>query len=59
VKTILHLLTRPDDPLARIVIEKQRALEQVAVETIDLSRPEADYARVVERLFAADSIEVW
>jgi hypothetical protein len=56
---ILHLLTRPDDDLARTIGHIQQADPANEVEVVDLSAGETDYARLVEKIFAADSIETW
>jgi hypothetical protein len=59
VKTVLHILTKPDDTLASIIVGHQAGLEDIRVEVADLTRPDADYEQLVERVFAADSIQVW
>ena len=56
---VLHLLTRPDDELARTVGCIQQSDPGSEVEMVDLSAGETDYARLVEKIFAADSIETW
>ena len=58
MRTILHILTRPEDELTRELIERQRALPETKVETAALVEGTADYDVVVEKIFAADSIEV-
>ena len=59
MRQILHVLTRPDDPLARQLITGQRALAGTQAEVIDLTVPEPDYTALLEKIFAADSVEVW
>ncbi len=56
---ILHLLTRPDEELARTIGRIQRLDPANEVEVLDLSAGETDYAQLVEKIFAADSIETW
>jgi len=56
---ILHLLTRPDDDLAKTIGRLQQSDPANRVEVVDLSRGEPDYARLVEQVFAADAIETW
>ena len=56
---ILHLLTRPDDSFALAIAETQRGDSANQVEVIDLTAGEPDYAQLVEKVFAADSIETW
>lgn len=58
MRTILHILSHPEDALTRTIIELQRALPDTAVEVVDLTKP-ADYDAVVEKIFAADSVEVF
>jgi hypothetical protein len=57
--TILHILTKRDDSLAEGVIGEQKQGSEFKVEVVDLTRPEPDYAGLVERIFAADSLVVW
>ena len=57
--TLLHILTKPGDALAREVIERERVEPGVAVEVVDLTERKPDYAKLVERIFNADSVQVW
>jgi hypothetical protein len=59
MRTILHLLTRPEDELTRTVIAGQRALPETSVEKIELTSAAPDYNAVVEKIFTAASVEVW
>jgi len=59
MRTILHVLTQPEDSLQRIVAEQQRALPESTVEVVDLSQGDPDYNSLIEKVFAADSVEVW
>lgn len=59
MKTILHILTKPDDALARELAARQRDLPDTRLEVADLTQPEPDYAALVRQIFAADSVEVW
>ena len=54
----LHVLTRPDDDLARHLIAAQQAAG-VCVETADLTEANPDYQRLLEKVFAAESVQVW
>jgi len=58
MRTILHILTRPEDELTRTMIERQRTRPQTKVEVISLTGDSPEYDLLVEQLFAADSIEV-
>jgi hypothetical protein len=59
MRTILHILTRPEDDLTRPVIAGQRALPDTTVEVADLTGPAPDYDAAVEKIFTADSVMVW
>jgi hypothetical protein len=59
MRTILHILTHPDEELARELIERQRALPDTEVEVAALTGDAPDYDKVVVQIFSADSIEVW
>jgi hypothetical protein len=59
MSTTLHLLTKPEDPLAEKIIAQQIQLPDRAVEVVDLTQPELDYDIVLEKIFTADSITVW
>ena len=56
---ILHLLTRSDDSLALAIAAAQQGDPANQVEVIDLTVGEPAYAQLVEKVFAADSIETW
>ena len=58
MRTILHILTRPEDELAREMIAKQRTLADTKVEIVELTDAEPDYGALIEAIFAADSVEV-
>lgn len=57
MRTILHILTQSPDELAQSLIEQQKSLPEAAVEIADLSAS-PDYDALLDRIFAADSIEV-
>ena len=59
MRTILHILTRTEDSLSRELIERQRALGDINVEVVNLADLAPDYDALVERIFAADSVEVF
>jgi hypothetical protein len=59
MRTVLHILTRPEDALARAVIGCQASEPDLAVEVVDLTQPRPDYDALVEKIFAADSVGVW
>ncbi|MBN8247180.1 MAG: hypothetical protein J0L84_07020 [Verrucomicrobia bacterium] len=55
----LHLLTAPPDPWLQALLESLRMRPDLAVDVVDLSAGEPDYARLVDAVFAADSIATW
>lgn len=56
---LLHILTNESETLAREIISHQRELTDCRVEVVDLTQPEPDYEALLEKIFAADSIQVW
>jgi len=59
VKKALHILTRQDDAVADEVINRQRAQPECEIELVDLRTDDPDYAGLLEKIFAADSVAVW
>ena len=59
MRTVLHLLTRPNDLLAAEVITLQKNTPELELHVIDLTAAEPDYANVLDEIFKADSVEVW
>ena len=59
MRTFLHILIRPADELTRELIARQRALPETNIEVADLNGAAPDYDGVVEKIFSADSVEVW
>jgi hypothetical protein len=59
MRTILHILTRPEEDLNRELVAQQRTLPETTVEVVDLTKSAPDYDALVEAIFGADSVEVW
>lgn len=59
MRTLLHILTKPDDALAADVVARQRTRETFCIRVVDLTQAEPDYAALLEAVFDADSIQVW
>jgi hypothetical protein len=59
MRQALHILTKPEDDLAEVVIDAQRRLPDHGVEVVDLTVPEPDYRDLLEKIFRADSVQVW
>lgn len=56
---LLHLVTVPEHVLAETVISLQRENPQYDVQVVNLAVEDVDYAEVVDRIFASDSVAVW
>ena len=59
MKRILHILTNENDAVADRLISAQQAQVDGEVVTADLTVVTPDYARLLEEIFAADSVTVW
>ncbi|HOW65565.1 MAG TPA: hypothetical protein P5186_23195 [Candidatus Paceibacterota bacterium] len=59
MKTVLHILTRPDDGLGACVIREQTKVEALEVWVVDLSANDPDYDRLLEMIFEAQEVQVW
>ena len=55
----LHLITRPQDPLAQEVVRRHLETEDGQVQVLDLSVSPVDYSALVDAIFASDSVQVW
>ena len=56
---MLHVLTRPADQMAKEIVTRQREGRGYKIETVDLTLKVPDYGLLLEKLFTADSIEIW
>jgi hypothetical protein len=56
---VLHILTRPNDVLARDMIARQKKGDRIKVEMVDLTPPAPDYKELLEKIFSAESVECW
>jgi hypothetical protein len=59
MRRVLHILTRTDGALARELMARQHSAAGNEVEEADLTLPEPDYKALLEKIFAADSVETW
>jgi hypothetical protein len=59
MRKVLHILTKENDTDANEVISHQRVLPDCELVTVDLAVGQPDYAGLLERIFAADSVAVW
>ena len=54
----LHILTKPEDTLAGEIISLQEK-SGAQIEIFDFNQAEPDYKALVQKIFEADSIQVW
>ena len=59
MRTLLHVLTRRDDAHAAEIIARHREQSENKVEVVDVTDGDPDYARLLEQIFEADSVQVW
>ena len=59
MRRVLHILTRADDALAQTLAARQQEAAGLAVEAVDLTLAEPDYKALLEKIFAAESVESW
>ena len=59
MRCLLHILTTPDDTLAQEIISIQRQQTDLEVTLVDVNAAEPDYHALLEKIFVADSIQVW
>ena len=59
MRTILHILTRTDDALATEIIALHRENSETKIEVFDLTAGEPEYPSLLEKIFEADSVQVW
>ena len=59
MRTILHILTKPDDELAAKVIATQKTRSENQVETVDLTVSTPDYHELLQKIYQADSVQTW
>ena len=59
MKNLLHILTEPGDALTAEIIAKQNTKPEDKIAVVDLTQADVDYKKLLEKIFAADSIQVW
>lgn len=59
MRRLLHIVTKSDEPLATEIIQCHRQQPDWEVTVVDLTQREPDYEALLERIFAADSVQVW
>src|SRR5207249_2554164 len=59
MRAVLLIVTRANDALAAATMATQQKRPETQVKVVDLTAPEPDYAKLLEEIFAADSVAVW
>lgn len=59
MRRVLIVVTKPFDPLRDTLAEAETSLADTEVEQIDLTVESPDYPRLLEAIFASDSVQVW
>jgi len=59
MRRLLHIVTQADEPLAAEIIRLQRERPDCEVEVVHLMQPQLDYEALLEKIFVADSVQVW
>jgi hypothetical protein len=59
MRVLLHILTLPDDALAREIILLQQAAGENKTVVADLTKLQPDYKELLENIFAAEAVQVW
>jgi hypothetical protein len=57
--TQLHIVTRKEDALSKEIVSLQQAQPESSTVIADLTIGAPDYKRLLEQIFAADSVTVW
>ena len=59
MRHVLLVLTQSMNPLNDIVTATERTLPDTQVTVVDLTTDAPDYSALLERIFEADSVQVW
>ena len=59
MRRVLLILTQSMDPLNDVVTSAEQALPGHQVEVMDLTVENPDYAKLLNALFEAESVQVW
>ena len=58
MRRVLCIITTPADPLSESIISAQQTQPGCSVETFQLDTA-TDYEKLLDAIFAADSVQVW
>ncbi len=56
---ILHILTKKDERTATDIIRAQAQMPDSHVEVVDLNGGEPNYDELLQKIFRAESVQVW
>jgi hypothetical protein len=59
MRHILHILTDANCAVAAAIIEAQKADRDVELEVLDLTPATPNYDALLEKIFSAESVQVW
>jgi hypothetical protein len=59
MRSLLHIVTKTEDEFVKEIIQRQSAQPDCQVEVVDMNATEPDYEALLEKIFAADSVQVW
>jgi hypothetical protein len=59
MRRVLHIITEEAEPLAQAILQRQREQPQCQVEVVDLAQQDPNYHELLEKIFAADSVQMW
>ena len=58
MRRLLCIITNPRDPLAETIVSAQQSHSDCSVERFQLDTT-TDYEKLLDAVFAADSVQVW
>ena len=59
MRSILHIVTEPNCDNLHSIMDAQRAATGVKVDIVDLTRGSPNYDDLLDKIFSADSVQVW
>ena len=59
MRHVLHIFDSRHAPLNPEVVQEQIKLPECRIELFDLNQPNADYDALLDKIFSADSVDVW
>jgi len=59
MRSILHIVTDSNRETLQAVVDGQKAEANVKVDLVDLTHGSVNYDELLEKIFSADSVQVW